>query len=101
MALLGLGASVVEDKDNAVDKDDNDARLFFPIPNLTGTGVGTTGTNPLLPLVGGASSVYVGLTIAGLSAAVIILAILLAIAVGTDNKGGSGFFGHSGYSGSP
>lgn len=92
MALLGLGAAVVEDKSK--DADEKDARLFLPIfPSTTTTGTGTL--NPLLTL-GGDSSVYVGLTIAGLTAAVIVLGILLAIAVGFGYKNnGSDFFGHS------
>lgn len=90
MALLGLGASEVEVKDKS---DKTDPRLFFPIPGTTGTG-GTL-NNPLLTL-GGDSAVYVGLTIAGLTAAVIVLGILLAISVGYNYKNGSNdFFGYS------
>ncbi|XP_050722133.1 uncharacterized protein LOC127001546 isoform X2 [Eriocheir sinensis] len=92
MALLGLGASVVEDKNK--DKAEKDARFFLPILPTTGT-TGSGTVNPLLTL-GGDSTVYVGLTIAGLTAAVIVLGILLAIAVGFGYKNnGSDFFGHS------
>lgn len=88
MALLGLAASVVED----IDK--RDSRLFLPIPSLTPTD-GTTTPDQLLTL-GGDGAVYVGLTIAGLTAAVIVLGILLAIAVGFGYKGnGSDYYGYS------